>query len=407
MEFFGGFSKCCPTGPLRTSRIPSGSTPQYSTAKRQVAQHLEFYGGPIFDRIEQAFASASGHEALLKALDERIAEYVDEGWSFDCSYVWAALVNPSDLLDSTIEIRISESDLVYIATAEEGSDDEHAYDAQKVAHNRSWDDLDLENTCEHRRENGLIRRKSVNRSWEYEDTKFSDPESIEIRHRRPDRCGGRGLPEPQEILSYNPRSSPVRAYTGSITTPRWNSPGGVICNRLSRPLSRCYRTTRPWRCQLTASSSRSSPQNNSRSTTRHQIPVHGRFRIPKTASIGWTKRREEDVMPEASANTADLFEIIRTTRSMRRLKPDPVPNELIRKILEAGVCAPSGGNMQRWRFLVIRDPKVKETVGALYKRAWDEQVAPRYRSGEPAPGMSRERFLRLLDAAEYLASAHP
>ena len=60
----------------------------------------------------------------------------------------------------------------------------------------------------------------------------------------------------------------------------------------------------------------------------------------------------------------DLFEIIRTTRSMRRLKPDPVPNELIRKILKAGVCAPSGGNMQRWCFLLIRDPKIKETVGA-------------------------------------------
>src|SRR5438105_12185443 len=101
---------------------------------------------------------------------------------------------------------------------------------------------------------------------------------------------------------------------------------------------------------------------------------------------------------------SDLFEIIRTTRSMRRLKPDPVPNQLIRKIPEAGVCAPSGGNMQRWRFLVIRDPKIKETVGALYKRAWDEQVAPRYRSGEPAPGMSQERFVRLLDAAEYLAA---
>src|SRR6266850_3533472 len=112
----------------------------------------------------------------------------------------------------------------------------------------------------------------------------------------------------------------------------------------------------------------------------------------------------EHAMPDAAPNTADLFEIMRTTRSMRRLKPDPVPNELIRKILEAGVCAPSGGNMQRWRFLVIRDPKVKETVGAYYKRAWDEQVAPRYRAGEPAPGMSRERFLRLLDAAEYLAA---
>jgi len=49
------------------------------------------------------------------------------------------------------------------------------------------------------------------------------------------------------------------------------------------------------------------------------------------------------------------------------------PNESIRRILEAGVCAPSGGNMQRWRFLVVRDPNVKERVGALYKRAWDEQ----------------------------------
>ena len=100
---------------------------------------------------------------------------------------------------------------------------------------------------------------------------------------------------------------------------------------------------------------------------------------------------------------AELFEVIRTTRSMRRLKPDPVPNDAIRKILEAGTCAPSGGNMQRWRFLVIRDPEVKRRVGALYRRAWDEIVAPRYRSGEPAPGISRERFDRMLAAAEHLA----
>ncbi len=107
---------------------------------------------------------------------------------------------------------------------------------------------------------------------------------------------------------------------------------------------------------------------------------------------------------QTTAGTSiDLLEIIRTTRSMRRLKPDPVPNELLRKILEAGTCAPSGGNMQRWRFLVIHDPQVKQTVGALYRRAWDEIVAPRYRSGEPAPGTNRERFDRMLAAAEYLA----
>jgi hypothetical protein len=157
-----------------------GIEPTTSNAKRLVARHLEFYGGPLFDRIEQAFNAASGHEAMIKALDERIAEYVNEGWSFDCSYVWVVPVNPSDLMNSAIEIRISEWDLVYIAVAGEDDDDEHAYDAQKVAHNASWDDLDLEATFEHRRENRLVRRKSGGRHWEYEDAEFGDPEHIEF-----------------------------------------------------------------------------------------------------------------------------------------------------------------------------------------------------------------------------------
>src|SRR5207248_1117441 len=98
-----------------------------------------------------------------------------------------------------------------------------------------------------------------------------------------------------------------------------------------------------------------------------------------------------------------LFEIMQTTRSMRRLKPDPVPPALIRKILEAGISAPSGGSMQRWRFLVIRDAEIKKTVGAYYKRAWDEVARPRYSQSDPAPGTNPERFSRMLDAAQYLA----
>ena len=47
-------------------------------------------------------------------------------------------------------------------------------------------------------------------------------------------------------------------------------------------------------------------------------------------------------MPEETASTTDLFQIIRTARSMRRLKPDPVPNELIRKILEIGMRQMTG-----------------------------------------------------------------
>ena len=59
--------------------------------------------------------------------------------------------------------------------------------------------------------------------------------------------------------------------------------------------------------------------------------------------------------------------------------------------------------MQRWRFLVIRDPEIKKTVGAYYKRAWDEVARPRYSQGDPAPGTDPERFSRMLDAAQYLA----
>ena len=62
------------------------------------------------------------------------------------------------------------------------------------------------------------------------------------------------------------------------------------------------------------------------------------------------------------ADTNELFEIMHTTRAMRRLKPDPVPDALIQKILEAGVCAPNGGNTQRWRFLVIKDTTIKLDV---------------------------------------------
>jgi nitroreductase len=99
----------------------------------------------------------------------------------------------------------------------------------------------------------------------------------------------------------------------------------------------------------------------------------------------------------------DLFEIMRSTRSMRRLKPDPVPDALLRQVLEAGTYAANGGNMQSWRILLIRDPAIKAAAGAWYRKAWHEIVGPRYRSSQPAPGTTPERFARMLAAAEHLA----
>ena len=100
--------------------------------------------------------------------------------------------------------------------------------------------------------------------------------------------------------------------------------------------------------------------------------------------------------------STELFHIMHTTRAMRRLKPDPVPDELIHRILQAGQWAANGGANQRWRFLVVKDRSIKEQVQKWYQKAFDEVVGPRYRGSEPPPGSSPGRYRRQHDAVEYL-----
>ena len=77
-----------------------------------------------------------------------------------------------------------------------------------------------------------------------------------------------------------------------------------------------------------------------------------------------------------------FFDLVGQVRAMRRLKPDPVPMELLRRVLEAGVQAPSGMNTQPWAFLALRDAK---------QRAW---FAERYGAA------IRSRFAGIESAAE-------
>lgn len=57
-----------------------------------------------------------------------------------------------------------------------------------------------------------------------------------------------------------------------------------------------------------------------------------------------------------------VMEAIQRRRSIRKFKPDPVPDELINLMLEAARLAPSGGNRQPWRFQIIKDPALKERI---------------------------------------------
>ena len=97
----------------------------------------------------------------------------------------------------------------------------------------------------------------------------------------------------------------------------------------------------------------------------------------------------------------DLFEAIYTTRSMRRLKPDPVPPELIVKVIEAATMGPSGSNRQPWIFVVVREQAMKDFVAVRYRKAWEMYFTPAAREivGKD-PNSPRGRILR---SARYLA----
>jgi nitroreductase len=99
----------------------------------------------------------------------------------------------------------------------------------------------------------------------------------------------------------------------------------------------------------------------------------------------------------------DLLEAMRTCRTVRRLRPDPVPDDLLRRVLTAATWAPSGGNRQPWRFVVVRDPALKGRLRELYLPLWQtfsEAYASRLRAVAPASRAGTERMLR---SADHLA----
>ena len=65
-----------------------------------------------------------------------------------------------------------------------------------------------------------------------------------------------------------------------------------------------------------------------------------------------------------------LAEAMETQRAVRRLRPDPVDDEIVKACLELAVRAPSGGNLQNWEFVVVRDPDVKHQLARLNRQAW-------------------------------------
>ncbi len=78
----------------------------------------------------------------------------------------------------------------------------------------------------------------------------------------------------------------------------------------------------------------------------------------------------------------DVYEAIYTTRAMRRLSPEPLPDDLLPKLFDAAVRGPSGGNEQRFRFMTVAEPETKQEIQRIYRACLDELNATQYAAAQ-------------------------
>ena len=91
----------------------------------------------------------------------------------------------------------------------------------------------------------------------------------------------------------------------------------------------------------------------------------------------------------------DLFEAMSTLRSVRRLRSDPIPDDLLRKVLTAATWAPNGGNRQGWRFIAVRDAATKKALRDLYLPPWTAYENSHRPAIAKLPDGERERWNRM------------
>src|SRR5215472_16653950 len=104
----------------------------------------------------------------------------------------------------------------------------------------------------------------------------------------------------------------------------------------------------------------------------------------------------------------DVYEALYTTRAMRRVRTDPIPQDVQARILDAAIRAPSGGNTQNWQFLVVDDADLKAKLGPIYRDCMSLLWATIYKERIEAANANptdpeHAQMLRIQRSAQYLA----
>ncbi len=98
-----------------------------------------------------------------------------------------------------------------------------------------------------------------------------------------------------------------------------------------------------------------------------------------------------------------IFDVMYSTRAMRRIKPDPVPEELLVKLIDAGNQAASGSNQQNGRWIVVRDKAQKEKLAELNAKVFAAYTGPGGARAGALPHQTEEKRARMLEAVRWQA----
>jgi nitroreductase len=93
-----------------------------------------------------------------------------------------------------------------------------------------------------------------------------------------------------------------------------------------------------------------------------------------------------------------------TLRAVRRLKPDAIPDEVLRRVLQAAVWAPSGGNVQPFRIICVADADKKQAIKGWYHEEWHRYTLGNRKALNKLSDEVKEKTARMLSAGDYLAN---
>lgn len=99
----------------------------------------------------------------------------------------------------------------------------------------------------------------------------------------------------------------------------------------------------------------------------------------------------------------NLMEAMSTLRAVRRLKADPIPDDVLDRVLQAAAWAPTGGNAQPWRIVLVQDAAKKERLGELYAEQWAIFARGYQANVDGLPEADKAQEQRNLNAGNYLA----